>query len=70
MTGSSSPLAIKAWMRDNAEGHVDAKTGELNCTSLTEAWDAAHGEGGATLDPLHPAWDVAVEIAGEVEERS
>ncbi|MCP3065867.1 hypothetical protein LXT21_44605 [Myxococcus sp. K38C18041901] len=42
--------------------HRDA-SGEVNLTSLVEAWDAAQAGGEATLDEHHPAWDVAVEVA-------
>ncbi|MCP3065880.1 hypothetical protein LXT21_44670 [Myxococcus sp. K38C18041901] len=42
--------------------HRDA-SGEVNLTSLVEAWDAAQAGGEATLDAHHPAWDVAVEVA-------
>jgi len=58
---------ILSWMRANAKDHIDPKTGELNCTALVEAWDAAEGTGKETLQHSHPAWDLAVEIAEELE---
>lgn len=54
--------AIRAWMVCHADGHRDPRTGEVNMTSIVEAWDAACADGGATLDPDHPAWEVATEF--------
>lgn len=55
-------VSIRRWMLANAEAHKDARTGEINCTSLVEAWDRDVAGGGATLDMDHPAWSVAVEV--------
>ena len=52
-------------MEANKADHIDPKTGELNWTTLVEAWDGACADGGATLDPDHIAWEIAVSIAGE-----
>lgn len=65
-----SKSTIRAWMRLNAADHTDGRTGEVNCTSLVEAWDAEKGSGEETLDPDHPAWEVAVEVARAAGDRS
>ena len=57
--------SIRSWMREHASEHVD-ECGEVNCTSLVEAWDSACASGGDTLDPNHEAWDIAVEVANEI----
>ena len=54
---------IARWMRAHKSEHVDRLTGEVNLTALVEAWDRACADGGATLDPDHIAWEVAVEVA-------
>lgn len=53
---------IRAWMNRNVGRFVDPRTGEVDCTSMVEAWDRETGDGGRTLDPDHPAWDVAVRV--------
>ena len=53
---------IRTWMRKHASKHVDRDTDELNHTSLVEAWDFHEGDGKATLDSNHPAWDIALEV--------
>jgi len=53
---------IRRWMLDNRDDYIDPKTGELNATELVEAWDRACANGGATLDPDHIAWDIAVSL--------
>lgn len=57
--------AIAAWMRANLDAHIDPQTGELNCTALVEAWDIEKSTGGVTLDPNHPAWEIAVKVADQ-----
>jgi len=52
---------IKAWMRRNVKNFVD-ECGEVNYTSMVEAWDRECADGGATLDPNHVAWEVATEV--------
>ncbi len=60
---------IVDFMRREAREHIDPKTGEVNCTSLVEAWDASEGTGSETIDdPHHPAWEIAVTVAEEIEE--
>jgi hypothetical protein len=54
---------IARWMRDHVADHVDGVTDEVNCTTLVEEWDCECADGGATLDPDHVAWEVAVEVA-------
>lgn len=54
-----SESSIKRWMKANLQDHYDLATGELNTTTLVEAWDRACASGGDTLDPCHIAWDVA-----------
>lgn len=53
---------IRAWMRAHRSEHID-ECGELNCTSLVEAWDRDNDAGDATVDPDHIAWEIAVELA-------
>lgn len=66
---SSKPTrtSIRSWMIKNADRFMDRRTGELNTTALTEAWDFETQTGGVTLDPNHEAWDVAVAIADRLE---
>jgi len=54
---------VLAWMQNYAEDHVDPKTGELNYTGLVEDWDNCCSTGDATLDPDHPAWEIALLVA-------
>jgi hypothetical protein len=56
-----SRASIARWMRAHAAEHLDC--GEVNLTSLVEAWDSECADGAQTLDPDHLAWDVAVEVA-------
>lgn len=60
--------AIKKWMSANAGRFVD-ECREVNCTAMVEAWDREESTGDTTLDPDHPAWDIAVEVATVVEKR-
>ncbi len=53
---------IRGWMQMHVMDHVDASTGEINRTSLVEAWDHAEGTGDETLDPNHDAWDIALDV--------
>lgn len=57
-----SRASIRRWMMANKEDYRDRRTGELNWTELVEAWDRACADGGATLDPDHIAWDIAVSL--------
>lgn len=59
---------IKAWMRSQVCAYVDA-CGEVNCTLLVEAWDSERSTGESTLDPHHIAWELAVEVAEEYEQK-
>jgi hypothetical protein len=54
-------MSIKAWMKRNVSRFVDV-CGEVNCTALVEAWDAQEANGSETLDNMHPAWDIAVDV--------
>ncbi len=56
-----SPTAIRAWMARHAAEHREG--GEVNLTTLVEAWDRACSTGAATLDSDHPAWEVATRFA-------
>ena len=58
---------IKRWMVANVADHTDRKTGEVNCTSLVEAWDYTMSDGGVTTDPDHEAWTIATEVAFEMD---
>jgi hypothetical protein len=51
--------AIQRWMDLNAERFRD-ECGEIDLTAMVEAWDAECSTGSATLNPHHPAWDIAV----------
>jgi len=52
--------AIRTWMSKNYRRFIDKRTGELDATALVEAWDRETGDGSRTLDPAHPAWDIAL----------
>lgn len=52
---------IKAWMKRNVKNFVD-ECGEVDYTSMVEAWDRECSDGAATLDPDHVAWEVATEV--------
>lgn len=58
--------AIRRWMLMYLVEHRDA-SGEVNLTALVEAWDHDQDSGEATLDEHHPAWDVAVEVAEQLD---
>lgn len=64
---NSREKVIYKWMIENVENFRDRKTGEINCTKMVEAWDDEEGDGTETLDELHPAWDIAVDVAEECE---
>lgn len=64
-TTQTTPARIAAWMRRHMEEHRDGQTGEVDLTGLVEAWDRACASGGDTRDSDHPAWAVAVEVAGQ-----
>ncbi len=57
---------IRVWMNRNVRDHLD-ECGEVNCTSLVEAWDAECDSGEATLDEDHPAWTIAYEVFRDYE---
>jgi hypothetical protein len=64
--------SIKRWMRNClvcgiGVCPVDQETGEVNTTLLVEQWDNECASGSDTLDPLHVAWDIAIEVANEYE---
>ncbi len=59
---SPSRAEIRRWMVANQADYIDPKTGELNWTALVEAWDRSCADGGATLDPDHIAWEIAVSL--------
>lgn len=50
---------ILSWLAAHRAEHVDAKTDELNLTTLVEAWDEACSAGEATVDEHHIAWELA-----------
>lgn len=58
---------IEQWMKRNVFLFIDPKTGEINCTSMVEEWDRDASTGDSTLDPDHPAWDAAFEVAKAYE---
>lgn len=53
---------IRAWMKRNVNLYID-DCGEVDLTSLTEGWDFEQGMGEETYSELHPAWDIASEVA-------
>lgn len=53
---------IRNWMKSNLADYID-ECDEVNCTAMVEAWDRECADGGATLDPNHIAWEIAVEVA-------
>jgi hypothetical protein len=63
-TDRTTNNAIRIWMKANANQFTDRQTGELNTTALVEAWDIECANGSATLDPNHPAWDIASQFTG------
>jgi hypothetical protein len=62
-TDGKKRRAVRAWMERRAAQHTDPMTGEVDATSLVEAWDRECADGGETLDPTHVAWEVAVDVA-------
>lgn len=56
--------AILNWMRRRVVDHVDARTGEVNCTGLAEECANFGFDHPEWLDdPNHVIWDMAVEAA-------
>lgn len=53
---------IRTWMKANVTRWTDVRTGEVNMTRMVEEWDLECASGSDTLDPDHPAWDVATEF--------
>ena len=65
MTGRQrSSSAITRWMRANVNRFVDQATDEIDTTGMVEAWDRECATGKETLNPAHPAWDLAIEVVG------
>lgn len=62
------PERIRKWMTQHVGEFVDPRTGEVNCTALTEAWDSAESTGEATLDSDHIAWEIAVDVGENFEQ--
>jgi hypothetical protein len=60
---------IRAWMQAHVGEHRDVRTGEINLTALVENWDHCCADGGVTLDPDHPAWEIAAQVAERAEVR-
>ncbi len=59
--------AIRKLMISNVNRFVDARTNEINCTAMVEAWDHEQSTGDATLDSGHDAWAIAVQVAEELD---
>lgn len=57
-----SRASIRSWMRAHVEEHRDGRTGEVNATALVEEWDRECADGGVTMDPDHPAWEIAASL--------
>lgn len=57
---------MKKWMKERAEELIELD-GDFCATQLVEQWDVEEGDGTQTLNPLHPAWDVAIDVSEEVE---
>lgn len=53
------PNSIRHWMNRNSSRFIDPLTNELNCTAIVEAWDSECSTGEETIDPSHPAWEIA-----------
>ncbi len=56
-------FTIRKWMAANHERFRDPATGEVNTTLMVETWDLECCDGAPTLNPNHPAWDIAVYYA-------
>ena len=69
-SGSPSNASIRSWMARHRAAHTDRRTGEVDLTSLVEDWDRANAGGAATMDPHHPAWEVATELCAPKRSRS
>jgi len=57
---------IRLWMTTHVASFED-DCGEIDCTAMVEEWDRHNDSGGATLNPNHPAWTIASEVACEHE---
>ena len=68
MSKSFTEKNARKWMRRNADAYLEP-TGEVNLTRLAEACAAefdANQEGGPLDDEEHFIWEIAVEVADEV----
>ena len=59
---------IKLWIWQNAAGHLDPNTLEINCTSLAEEAANHFGHPDWLDDSQHVVWDLAVDM-GELTEK-
>jgi hypothetical protein len=53
---------IAKWMHRNVERFLEPHTGEVDCTTMVEAWDVECADSEATLDEGHIAWEVAIDV--------
>lgn len=56
---------VRRWMRQHVAEHVDARTGEVNCTQLAEEaadYFEQYDVDGPIDDPDHWIWEVAAEV--------
>ena len=59
---------IRLWIWQNAAGHLDPNTLEINCTSLAEEAANHFGRPDWLDDSAHVVWDLAVDM-GELTEK-
>jgi hypothetical protein len=57
-------------MARHVREHIDPRTGDVNMTSLVEQWDRDESTGDSTLDPNHIAWEIACDVAEEIEDET
>lgn len=58
---------IKRWMLAHLKEFLDS-CNEVNCTAMVESWDRACSSGDSTMNPEHPAWEIAGAIARNTKE--
>jgi hypothetical protein len=58
-----SKREIRGWMLANRARFTDRRTGEFLPTEAVEAWDYETQDGAMTVDPDHPAWEVAADLS-------
>lgn len=58
---------IRRWMLSHLKEFLDS-CNEINCTAMVESWDRECSTGDATMNPDHPAWEIASTLAREAKQ--